>query len=208
MSTTTKTVSTGKSKSGEHTGPARKVLSFGLGKEEYGLDILAVREIIGVIDITPLPRTPDYVKGVINLRGKIIPVIELRARFALPSVAYTEETCVIVVDVPADGNGEGGLIALVLAVVARMQIEIEEVDRVLLRPRPHRLARDVSADRRHHFQAESGDGRLQHHDHDERRNELDDVREATSLRRRCGSAKHCVPQISTTPAERFADNAD
>ena len=81
MTTATKAVSTTQSKSSEHSGPARKLLSFGLGREEYGLDILAVREIIGVIDITPLPRTPMYVKGVINLRGKIIPVIELRARF-------------------------------------------------------------------------------------------------------------------------------
>lgn len=79
-------------------------MSFGLGSEEYGLDILAVREIIGLIDITPLPRTPGYVKGVINLRGKIIPVIELRARFGMTSVAYNYETCIIVVEVPGAGE--------------------------------------------------------------------------------------------------------
>ena len=76
-----------------------KFLSFFLGNEEYGVEILQVREIIGLIDITPLPQMPDYVKGVINLRGKIIPVIELRAKFALDPKAYTEETCVIVVEV-------------------------------------------------------------------------------------------------------------
>ena len=76
-----------------------KYLSFFLGEEEYALGILSVREIIGLIDITPLPQTPDYVKGVINLRGKIIPVIELRAKFGLDSVDYTEQTCVIVVEV-------------------------------------------------------------------------------------------------------------
>ena len=81
-----------------------KFLTFRLGNEEYGVEILRVREIIGIIDITPLPKTPDYVKGVINLRGKIIPVIELRRKFSLPPVAYTEATCVIVVEV-ADPNG-------------------------------------------------------------------------------------------------------
>lgn len=76
-----------------------KFLTFRLGKEEYGVEILKVREIIGIIDVTPLPQTPEYVKGVINLRGKIIPVIELRAKFTLPTVEYTEETCVIVMEV-------------------------------------------------------------------------------------------------------------
>ncbi len=93
---------------------ARKVLSFGLGREEYGLEILAVREIIGLIDITPLPRTPNYVKGVINLRGKIIPVLELRARFGMPSIPATEETCIIVVDVPVEGESEVRLMGVVV----------------------------------------------------------------------------------------------
>ena len=65
----------------DHPAAARKLLSFCLGTEEFGLDILSVREIIGLIDITPMPRTPAHVKGVINLRGKIIPVIDLRTRF-------------------------------------------------------------------------------------------------------------------------------
>ena len=83
-----------------------KFLTFRLGKEEYGVAILKVREIIGIIDVTPLPQTPEYVKGVINLRGKIIPVIELRAKFTLPSVEYTEETCVIVMEVSEGEEGE------------------------------------------------------------------------------------------------------
>lgn len=99
------------------SGPAHKLLSFGLGEEEYGLDILAVREIIGLIDITPLPRTPEYVKGVINLRGKIIPVIELRKRFGIASVEYTEETCIIVVDVPGAGDSESRLMGVVVDTV-------------------------------------------------------------------------------------------
>ena len=83
-----------------------KFLTFRLGNEEYGVEILRVREIIGLIGITPLPQMPEYVKGVINLRGKIIPVIELRTKFALPSVEYTEATCVIVVEVSEDNESE------------------------------------------------------------------------------------------------------
>jgi len=83
-----------------------KFLSFCLGQEEYGVEILRVREIIGLIDITPLPQTPEFVKGVINLRGKIIPVIELRARFAMDPKDYTDETCVIVVEVSDPSSDE------------------------------------------------------------------------------------------------------
>ena len=82
---------------------AGKYLTFALGKEEYGLEILKVREIIGYVDITAVPQTPHYVKGVINLRGQVIPVIELRAKFGLPSTEVTDQTCVIVVEV-ASGN--------------------------------------------------------------------------------------------------------
>ncbi|MDH4226786.1 MAG: chemotaxis protein CheW [Deltaproteobacteria bacterium] len=76
-----------------------KFLSFQLFGEEYAVEVLRVREIIGIIDITPVPQTPDFVKGVINLRGKVIPVIDLRLRFGLKETSYTEETCIIVVDV-------------------------------------------------------------------------------------------------------------
>jgi len=78
---------------------AGKYLTFRLDKEEYGLVITKVVEIIGIIDCTPLPRTPDYVKGVINLRGKVIPVIDLRLKFGLPEEKYTEKSCIIVVEI-------------------------------------------------------------------------------------------------------------
>lgn len=78
---------------------AGKYLTFFLGGEEYGLEILKVREIIGIMDITAVPRTPSFVKGVINLRGKVIPVVDLRAKFNMETAARTEETCIIVVDV-------------------------------------------------------------------------------------------------------------
>lgn len=76
-----------------------KYLTFMLDDEEYGLEILKVREIIGLMDITKVPQTPDFVEGVINLRGKVIPVIDLRSKFGLSRADYNEETCIIVVDV-------------------------------------------------------------------------------------------------------------
>jgi purine-binding chemotaxis protein CheW len=76
-----------------------KYLSFVLGREEYGLEILKVQEIIGIMDVTRVPRTPAYVRGVINLRGRVIPVVDLRSKFQMPTVEDTEKTCVIVVQV-------------------------------------------------------------------------------------------------------------
>lgn len=81
-----------------------KYLTFTLADEDYGLEILKVREIIGMMDITAIPQTPDYVKGVINLRGRVIPVIDLRLRFSLPPMDYGERTCIIVVDVKSHLN--------------------------------------------------------------------------------------------------------
>lgn len=86
---------------GDKTG---KYLTFVLAGEEYGLEILKVREIIGLMDITLVPKTPSYVRGVINLRGKIIPVVELRIKFGMESIENTEETCIIVVEVDRDGD--------------------------------------------------------------------------------------------------------
>ena len=75
-----------------------KYLTFALGPEEYGLEILKVREIIGYMDITAVPQTPNYVKGVINLRGQVIPVIDLRAKFGMETTDVTDQTCIIVVE--------------------------------------------------------------------------------------------------------------
>lgn len=75
-----------------------KYLTFVLGDEEYGVEILKVREIIGLMEITSVPQTPDFIKGVINLRGKVIPVIDLRLKFGMEQAEYTDETCIIVVD--------------------------------------------------------------------------------------------------------------
>ncbi|MCP4399671.1 MAG: purine-binding chemotaxis protein CheW [bacterium] len=76
-----------------------KYLTFVIDDEEYGLEILKVREIIGIMDITAVPKTPNFVKGVINLRGKVIPVIDLRLKFGMEEAEQTEETCIIVISV-------------------------------------------------------------------------------------------------------------
>ncbi len=78
---------------------AGKYLTFALGKEQYGLEILKVREIIGYMEITAVPQTPEYVKGVINLRGQVIPVIDLRAKLGMDAAEITEQTCIIVCEI-------------------------------------------------------------------------------------------------------------
>ena len=88
-----------------------KYLTFALGPEEYGLEILKVREIIGYMDITAVPQTPHYVKGVINLRGQVIPVIDLRAKFGMETTDVTEQTCIIVVEISqADRKFNTGIV--------------------------------------------------------------------------------------------------
>ena len=81
-----------------------KYLTFALANEEYGLEILKVCEIIGYMEITAVPQTPAYVKGVINLRGQVIPVIDLRAKFGMGTTEITEEMCIIVVETGQDGQ--------------------------------------------------------------------------------------------------------
>jgi purine-binding chemotaxis protein CheW len=82
-------------------GKEGKYLTFSLAKEEYGIGILKVKEIIGMMPITTVPRTPGFLKGVINLRGKVIPVVDLRLKFDLEEIGYTERTCIIVVEIIA-----------------------------------------------------------------------------------------------------------
>jgi len=88
-----------------------KYLTFVLGGEEYGIDIVRVKEIIGVMGITHIPMAPDFVKGVINLRGKVIPVMDLRLKFGMPELPHTRETVFIVVEV------NGGLVGTVVDTV-------------------------------------------------------------------------------------------
>lgn len=109
-----------------------KFLSFRLATEEYGVEILRVREIIGVLDITTLPQTPEYVKGVINLRGKIIPVIELRTKFGMPSVPFTEETCIIVVEVTDPQTDDQFQMGVLVDTVS----EVQDIARSMIEPAP------------------------------------------------------------------------
>jgi len=81
-----------------------KYLTFSLDSEEYGIGILKVKEIIGMMRITPVPQTPGFVKGVINLRGKVIPVIDLRLRFGMEAIGYSERTCIIVVEIQSSSG--------------------------------------------------------------------------------------------------------
>ena len=81
-----------------------KYLTFSLAGEEYGIGILKVKEIIGMMPITHVPQTPEYVKGVVNLRGKVIPVVDLRLKFGIEQIDYTERTCIIVVEISSLGK--------------------------------------------------------------------------------------------------------
>jgi purine-binding chemotaxis protein CheW len=89
-----------------------KYLTFTLDEEEYGIGILKIKEIIGMLPITPVPQTPEHVKGVINLRGKVIPVVDLRLRFGMDAIDYNERTCTIVVEI----EGQSGTVMIGIVV--------------------------------------------------------------------------------------------
>mgnify|MGYP000882048139 FL=1 len=108
---------------------AGKYLTFVLGHESYGVEVLKIREIIRLTDITAVPQMPAFIKGVINLRGKIIPVVDLRIKFALAEALTTERTCIIVVQVTAASGAkiQMGLIVDAVEEVRNIsQADIEE----------------------------------------------------------------------------------
>jgi purine-binding chemotaxis protein CheW len=102
-----------------------KYLTFILAEEDYGIGILKVKEIIGMMNITMVPQTPSYVKGVINLRGKVIPVVDLRLKFEMAAADYTERTCIIVVE--TSHNSDRLLIGIVVDSVSEV-LNIKAVD--------------------------------------------------------------------------------
>lgn len=104
-----------------------KYLTFTLAEEEYGIGILKIREIIGMLPITSVPQTPKFFKGVVNLRGKVIPVVDLRLRFGMEEIDYTERTCIIVVEVEC-GNGQVVIGIVVDSVSEVLNIKIEEIE--------------------------------------------------------------------------------
>ncbi len=104
-----------------------KYLTFTLASEEYGIGILKIREIIGMMPITSVPQTPDFVKGVINLRGKVIPVMDLRLRFGMEAIDYSDRTCIIVVEI--EGGGGTVQIGIVVDSVSEvLNIKGEEIE--------------------------------------------------------------------------------
>ncbi len=105
-----------------------KYLTFVLGRESYGIPVLRIREIIRMTDITAVPRMPDYVKGVINLRGKVIPVVDLRIKFGLDKAETTERTCIVVVQVSLHAGNKGLMGLIVDAVEEVINIASSDVE--------------------------------------------------------------------------------
>ncbi|SMC23909.1 purine-binding chemotaxis protein CheW [Desulfacinum hydrothermale DSM 13146] len=103
-----------------------KYLTFSLCNEEYGIGILKVKEIIGMMAITPVPQTPHFVKGVVNLRGKVIPVIDLRLKFGMEESEYNERTCIIVVET-SGASSSYAMMGLVVDSVSEV-VNIKEED--------------------------------------------------------------------------------
>ena len=111
----------------EVTTKTGKYLTFTLADETYGIGILKVKEIIGMMPVTAVPRTPAFVKGVINLRGKVIPVIDLRLKFSMDSIDYSERTCIIVVEI--DSKSGTVLLGIVVDAVSEVRnIKSEEIE--------------------------------------------------------------------------------
>lgn len=113
--------------SGQTKARPGKYLTFRLNLEEYGIAILKVREIIGMMNVTQVPRTPHYIRGVINLRGKVIPILDLRLKFEMDAIDDTDETCIIVVDASTQ-KGAISMGVIVDAVSEVLDIEKDEIE--------------------------------------------------------------------------------
>jgi purine-binding chemotaxis protein CheW len=111
----------------EGKGSAGKYLTFTLANEDYGIGILKIKEIIGMMPITSVPKTPSYIKGVINLRGKVIPVLNLRLRFGMEEIDATDRTCIIVVEIDTP-NGTVQIGIVVDSVSEVLNIKEEEIE--------------------------------------------------------------------------------
>ncbi len=105
-----------------------KYLTFGLAEEFYGLEILRVQEIVGLLPVTRVPRLPSFVAGVVNLRGRVIPVVDLRLAFGLPASAMHDRTCIIVVRVERAGGGSTVMGALVDEVSDVVDLAAEAIE--------------------------------------------------------------------------------
>lgn len=101
-----------------------KLLTFIIGNQEYGIQILEAREVVGMMPIEPVPQTPKFMKGVINLRGSIIPVIDLRTKFGMEAKEATAESCIVKVDIK--GRATGCIVDFLVGVVTIDPKEFEE----------------------------------------------------------------------------------
>jgi purine-binding chemotaxis protein CheW len=110
-----------------------KYLTLVLAKEHYGVPILKVQEIIGLQDITPVPRMPSEVRGVLNLRGRVIPVIDMRSRFGLDRGEDTKRTCIVVVQV---SNPVAGSPSVIMGVVVDQVSEVQDIPPEQIEPAP------------------------------------------------------------------------
>lgn len=109
---------------------ARPYLTFTLGKELFAVDVAQVREVLDFTNITKIPRTPEYMRGVINLRGSVVPVIDLRLKFGLPVVENTRNTCIIVMEIIFEDE------TLVLGALADAVQEVFELEPGQIEPAP------------------------------------------------------------------------
>ena len=119
---------------------AGKYMTFQLAQEVYGLEILSVREIIGLMEITRVPRTAAFIRGVINLRGRVIPVIDLRLKFGMEPTAATEQTVIIVVQCEVAGR------PLTMGVLVDLVLEVLSVDASQIEPTPDLGASSIDGD--------------------------------------------------------------
>ncbi len=110
------------------TSSGGKYLTFMLAEETYGIPILKVKEIIGIMKITEMPQMPAFMKGVINLRDHIIPIVDLRQKFGMPAVEHTERTCIIVIEVTRDDQGASTIGIIVDGVSEVANIKEEQVE--------------------------------------------------------------------------------
>jgi len=108
----------------------KKFLTFLMANEKYGLEILKVREIIGIMDVTPVPTTPAFVRGVINLRGKVIPVVDLRLKFGMEAKQDTQRTCIIVVHLAREGQ------EMIMGIIVDEVSEVLDIDQDQIEPPP------------------------------------------------------------------------
>jgi purine-binding chemotaxis protein CheW len=114
---------------------AGKYLTFQLGKEAYGIGIMKVQEIVGVMPVTRMPKLPPFVRGLVNLRGKVIPVFDLRLKFGLEKREDTDRTCIIVVRLSLDGNRAEGA-EVTLGIIVDEVAEVVNVPAEAIEPAP------------------------------------------------------------------------